>query len=147
MKKHLKRTICLLLSLAMVLALAACSGGGTTPGGTSQPADSSSDSSAPAPSTDGEKIIYTNGGPGEFFETPWLNPGTYMYNKTVYAHLIVADADLNPIQDHPDALATYEYSEDGKTLTFTLRDDAYWHDGEKVTPEGTTVEKSNRSVL
>jgi peptide/nickel transport system substrate-binding protein len=135
MKKHLKRTLCLLLSLAMVLALAACSGGGTTPGGTSQPADSSSDSSAPAPSTDGEKIIYTNGGPGEFFETPWLNPGTYMYNKTVYAHLIVADADLNPIQDHPDALATYEYSEDGKTLTFTLRDDAYWHDGEKVTPE------------
>lgn len=93
MKKHLKRTLCLLLSLAMVLALAACSGGGTTPGGASQPADSSSDSSAPAPSTDGEKIIYTNGGPGEFFETPWLNPGTYMYNKTVYAHLIVADAD------------------------------------------------------
>ena len=142
MKKHLKRTLCLLLSLAMVLALAACSSGGTTPGGTSQPssdtsqpAGSSSDSSAPAPSTEGEKIIYTNGGPGEFFETPWLNPGTYMYNKTVYAHLIVADADLNPIQDHPDALATYEYSEDGKTLTFTLRDDAYWHDGEKVTPE------------
>lgn len=114
MKKHLKRTLCLLLSLAMVLALAACSSGRTTPGGTSQPssdtsqpAGSSSDSSAPAPSTEGEKIIYTNGGPGEFFETPWLNPGTYMYNKTVYAHLIVADADLNPIQDHPDALATY----------------------------------------
>ena len=83
MKKHLKRTLCLLLSLAMVLALAACSSGRTTPGGTSQPssdtsqpAGSSSDSSAPAPSTEGEKIIYTNGGPGEFFETPWLNPGT-----------------------------------------------------------------------
>jgi ABC-type transport system substrate-binding protein len=58
-----------------------------------------------------------------------------MYNKTLYAHLIVADENLNPIQDHPDALATYEYSEDGMTLTFTLRDDAYWHDGEKVTPE------------
>lgn len=68
---------------------------------TSQPAGSSSDSSAPAPSTEGEKIIYTNGGPGEFFETPWLNPGTYMYNKTVYAHLIVADADLIPFRITP----------------------------------------------
>ncbi len=48
-------------------------------------------------------------------------------------------AALQPVlaqaPDHPDALATYEYSEDGKTLTFTLRDDAYWHDGTKITPE------------
>ena len=47
----------------------------------------------------------------------------------------MADENLNPIPNHPDALATYEYSADGKTLTFTLRDDAYWHNGEKVTPE------------
>ncbi|UQT48093.1 ABC transporter substrate-binding protein [Flavonifractor plautii] len=82
-----------------------------------------------------EKLVYSNGGPEEFFETPWLNPGTYVYNKAVYGHLIVADENLNPIPNHPDALATYEYSADGKTLTFTLRDDAYWHNGEKVTPE------------
>ena len=82
-----------------------------------------------------EKVIYANGGPEEFFETPWLNPGTYMYNKTLYAHLIVADENLSPIADHPDALAAYEFSPDGKTLTFQLREDAYWHDGEKVTPQ------------
>lgn len=82
-----------------------------------------------------EKVIYSNGGPEEFFETPWLNPGTYVFNKTLYAHLIVADENLVPIPDHPDALATYSFSEDGKTLIFTLRDDAYWHDGEKVAPE------------
>lgn len=82
-----------------------------------------------------DKIIYSNGGPEEFFETPWLNPGTYLYNKTLYGHLIVADENLAPIEDHPDALANYSFSEDGTSLTFTLRDDAYWHDGEKVTPE------------
>ncbi len=90
---------------------------------------------APDSGAAGEKLVYSNGGPEEFFETPWLNPGTYVYNKAVYGHLIVADENLNPIPNHPDALATYEYSAYGKTLTFTLRDDAYWHNGEKVTPE------------
>lgn len=131
MKKAWKRLLSFGLCLTMALALAACGGGGqgggqTDPGG----------AGAPDPGTGGgEKIVYSNGGPEEFFETPWLNPGTYMYNKTLYAHLIVADENLNPIPDHPDALAAYAYSEDGKTLTFQLRDDAYWHDGEKVTPE------------
>lgn len=80
-------------------------------------------------------MIYSNGGPEEFFETPWLNPGTYTYTKVLYSHLIVADENLAPIPDHPDALATYEYSEDGKTLTFTLRDDAFWHNGEQITAD------------
>ena len=53
----------------------------------------------------------------------------------LYSHLIVADENLAPIPDHPDALATYEYSEDGKTLTFTLRDDAFWHNGEQITAD------------
>lgn len=135
-EKHMKarkRVLSLLLCLAMVFALAACSGGGENT------ANPTSGVSSPEPTGSGapaaEKMIYTNGGPEEFFETPWLNPGTYMYNKTVYAHLIVADENLNAIPNHPDALATYEYSADGKTLVFTLRDDAYWHDGEKVTPE------------
>lgn len=32
-----------------------------------------------------------------------------------------------------DGAATYEVSEDGKTFTFTIRDNVYWHDGEPVT--------------
>lgn len=132
----MKKLISLLLVLAMALSLVACGGGAEAPAATEAPkADAPAEPVAPAaPVEEGAKILYTNGGPEEFFETPWLNPGTYMYNKTVYAHLIVADSYLNPIQDDPDALATYEYSADGKTLTFTLKD-AYWHDGEKITPE------------
>ena len=137
MKYLWKRATGLLLTSALVLGLAAC--GGTPTGNTNPPEDPGTQQTtqpvAPDSGAAGEKLVYSNGGPEEFFETPWLNPGTYVYNKAVYGHLIVADENLNPIPDHPDALATYEYSADGKTLTFTLRDDAYWHNGEKVTPE------------
>ncbi|MFD1036983.1 oligopeptide ABC transporter substrate-binding protein [Virgibacillus byunsanensis] len=34
-----------------------------------------------------------------------------------------------------DGAATYEVSEDGKTFTFSIRDDVNWHDGEPVTAE------------
>lgn len=139
MKKVWKRLLSLGLCLTMAMTLAACGGGTGTGGGTGGGAGTGTgtggEGGAGTGGSTGEKLVYSNGGPEEFFETPWLNPGTYMYNKTLYAHLIVADENLNPIPDHPDALATYEYSADGKTLTFQLRDDAYWHDGEKVTPE------------
>lgn len=141
MNKLLKRATGLLLGLTMIAGLAACGGSPTTedPATTPPPAESSGETPAAEPTTPPPtptgKVIYSNGGPEEFFETPWLNPGTYMYSKAIYAHLIVADENLAPIQDHPDALATYNYSDDGKTLTFVLRDDAFWHDGEKITPE------------
>lgn len=138
MKKTWKRALSLLLGLAMIVSLAACAQeqpkGTDAPGG-SEPGNDPGVEATNPPEQSGEKMIYSNGGPEEFFETPWLNPGTYMYTKTLYAHMIVADENLNPIPNHPDALATYEYSADGKTLTFVLRDDAYWHDGEKITPE------------
>lgn len=135
MKHVWKRAIGLLLGVSMMASLAACtpSGGGTTTPPASSPSTPSSTTPATTPAT-ADKLIYSNGGPEEFFETPWLNPGTYMYTKTLYAHLIVADENLNPIPDHADALAKYDYSADGMTLIFTLRDDAFWHDGEKITP-------------
>lgn len=132
MKKMMKRVLCLVLGTAMLFSLVACGGGGGQQSGGSA-SGGSADAGKEVPT--GTKMIYSNGGPEEFFETPWLNPGTFTYNKTVYSHLLVADENLNPIPDHPDALATYDYSEDGKTLVFHLRDDAFWHNGDPVTPE------------
>lgn len=140
--KHRRYSIlalCLLLVLS--LTLASCGGNSTTAattkasGSTAATTASSSSAAATTTAAGSGKVIYSNGGPSDFFETPWLNPGTFTYNKTLYAHLIVADENLNPIPNDPDALATYQYSADGKTLTFTLRDNAYWHDGNKITPE------------
>ena len=124
MKYLWKRATGLLLTSALVLGLAAC--GGTPTGNTNPPEDPGTQQTtqpvAPDSGAAGEKLVYSNGGPEEFFETPWLNPGTYVYNKAVYGHLIVADENLNPIPNHPDALATYEYSLPslfGTTLTGT----------------------------
>lgn len=131
--KLMKRGVCMLLASALVLGLAAC-GGKASETPTTVQKDNPVVEALPE-NSEGKNVVYSNGGPEEFFETPWLNPGTFFYNRAIYSHLIVADENLIPIPDHPDALATYEYSEDGKTLTFHIRDDAFWHNGEKITAE------------
>lgn len=86
MKYLWKRATGLLLTSALVLGLAAC--GGTPTGNTNPPEDPGTQQTtqpvAPDSGAAGEKLVYSNGGPEEFFETPWLNPGTYVYNKAVY---------------------------------------------------------------
>ncbi|MFS0821549.1 ABC transporter substrate-binding protein [Bacillus sp. 1P02SD] len=85
------------------------------------------------PDSSGKKVMKTNGGPVQFFETPFLNPGNYMSTKVLFDHLIVADENLNPKEG--ELASDYTVSEDGKTITFTLRDGIKWHDGSPITPE------------
>lgn len=149
MRKQRKSVLLLCVLLIFSFALSACGGAATT---AATPAAGSEATTAAATTAAGGagKVIYSNGGPEEFFETPWLNPGSFMYNKAIYAHLIVADENLAPLPASPDALASaYEYSADGKTLTFTLRDDAYWHDGVKITPEDIkwSIEYSTKTAV
>lgn len=81
----------------------------------------------------GEKVLRTNGGAVDFFETPFLNPGLHLSNKALFDHLLVANPDLTEFE--PGLASAYEVSEDGKTVTLTLRDGVTWHDGEPITPE------------
>jgi oligopeptide transport system substrate-binding protein len=46
--------------------------------------------------------------------------------------LVKLDADLNPV---PNAAESFETSEDGKTVTFVLRDDLKWTNGDPVTAQ------------
>lgn len=114
---RIKKLVSCIVIGAMSLSLIAC-GGGKTNG---------SDNGS------GEKILYSNGGPIEFFETPWLNPGSYTYSKVIYDHLLVADENLNPVGGQ--LAKDYNLTEDGKNLVFNLRDDIKWHDGEKIAPQ------------
>lgn len=118
-----KRISLLLATMMIAIALAGCSGkeAPTTP------------TTPNTPNTPSAKagVLYSNGGPVEFFEHPWLNPGVFMHQKTLYDHLLVADENLNPIEG---ALAkSYTMAADGSKLDIELRDDILWHDGEKIT--------------
>lgn len=140
---RLRKILSLGLAAAMsATLLAGCGSGNKTSAPATEPAtaaatettkgDQGTEPAAPA----GEAgVLYSNGGPTEFFETPWLNPGTYTYNKTLYAHLIFADENLAPVSGEGDLAKSYEMTEDGKTLTFELRDNIFWHDGEAITAD------------
>lgn len=73
--------------------------------------------------------------------------GTPQYMNPLYAIASDTDADLtrllfsglmrwDPVDGIvPDLAESYTVSEDQKTYTFVLRNNAFWHDGTQVTPE------------
>lgn len=137
---RVKKILSLGLGAALIVtALAGCGSGNTK--GSSPAVDNTTEVSAAQTPTVPEvtggdaNILYSNGGPVEFFETPWLNPGTYMYNKVLFGRLLVADETLSPVSGEGELAKAYELSEDGKTLVFELRDQIFWHDGEPITAE------------
>ncbi len=126
----MKKVVSILLATMMTVGvLVGCSNKETppvtpqTPGGVETP--------APGGTVNEGGVVYSNGGPVEFFEHPWLNPGSFMYNKTLFDHLLYADETLTPAGDQ--MAASHEISADGMKLSFVLRDDVLWHNGEKVT--------------
>lgn len=123
-----KRVLAMMLTAALAVGMLSGCGSGNTENDSQKTAGETS-------SEEDSQVIYSNGGPEEFFETPWLNPGVYMYNKVLYSHLLFADENLSPISGEGDLAESYEMAEDGSSLTFHLRDNITWHDGEPITSE------------
>lgn len=85
------------------------------------------------PNDQGKKVLRTNGGPQEFFETPFFNPAFLMSQKILWDRLIVAGGDLVPKQGQ--LAESYKVSKDGLTVDIVLRDNLKWHDGKPLTSE------------
>lgn len=64
----------------------------------------------------------------------------------VYSGLLRASSDGNLVLD---LASKYEVSEDGRVYTFTIRDDAYFHNGDRVTADDVvfTILKAQDSAL
>lgn len=116
-----KKVMTVLLALVMVLSLVACTGE-KAPGNTEAPQQSNSaagvkDSVVIAIGSEPETLDPTKG---------WGHGNAPIVQST----LVKYNSELNFEND----LATgYELSDDGLVWTFTLRDDAYFTDGEKLT--------------
>ncbi|PIE35036.1 peptide ABC transporter substrate-binding protein [candidate division KSB3 bacterium] len=85
------------------------------------------------PDESGKQVLYTNTAPVEFFQHPWFNPGIYMPSKVLFDRLLIADSTMTPSKGN--LASDYSLSEDGMTLTLTLKDGLKWHDGSDLTAE------------
>lgn len=81
----------------------------------------------------GERTLYMNSGPTEFFQHTFVNPGLMNTNKLIFDRLITANGSLTPTQGQ--LAEVYSMSNDGLTLTMDLRDSVKWHDGVEFTAE------------
>jgi ABC-type oligopeptide transport system substrate-binding subunit len=114
MKKRSKTVLLLGAALALAVFLTACAGGDDDGG---QAADG---------------VITVNWGT----EPPSLDPGlaTDTTSSSILLNLmdplIILGPDLEP---QPSLAESWETSQDGKTVTFTLRDDGRWTNGDPVT--------------
>ena len=64
------------------------------------------------------------------FSSVLLNRSQF-WGGLVFQGLLVAKENINNVEK--DLCEEYTISPDGKTYVFILKDDAYWHDGEKIT--------------
>lgn len=89
------------------------------------------------PDANGKHVFYTNGAPVDYFEHPWANLGLWVGNRFVFDRLLFANPTMSGIAGG-DLASDYTISEDGKTVTLTMRDNIKWHDGEPITVDDVT---------
>lgn len=117
-----------LLVTSLALVAAGCGGGDDEAAGTGATTEASGGNEA------AEQVITVNWGT----EPPSLDPGlasdltsaNILFN--IMDPLVKLDEDLNPV---PAAAESVETSEDGKTVTYVLRDGLKWTNGDPVTAQ------------
>ncbi len=121
-----KRVLISLVVLIIVLgSLVGCTSGSEAPTDPNKPGTEVSG---------GEKVLAVRsiGDPMSFNPDMLADDNAYPIVQNLYNRLVKLDASKQII---PDLATNWEVSEDGLSITFYLRDDAKWHDGEPVTSE------------
>ena len=122
----MKKLLAITLSLAMFL-LSGCGGNSGNAGGSQ---DGTSGTAEPA--SGGTAVLQTYGDVMSFCPDLTADDNFYLAAHNIYNRLAKLDAGCNVI---PDLAESWEYSDDGLSLTFHLKENAKWHDGEPVTAE------------
>ncbi len=111
MKRSLKRWVAVLVCASLFMVNAGCT----------KTADKNT-----------EECLELVNSPSTTLDNVWYNPGG-MFRCAIFESLVIANAQMTEVSA---ALAEdYEISEDGKSLTFQLREDVKWHDGEPFDSE------------
>lgn len=138
----MKKTLAMILALIMVLSLASACGETVEPetspaeGGESQQGTASPEATQTVEEGSDEPLVLrvaTTDTPDTRNPMTTLGMGSkQVYSRQVYE--VLFDYDQN-LELTPILAKSWEVSDDGLTWTFYLRDDVYWHDGEKFTAD------------
>lgn len=79
----------------------------------------------------GSYVVATTGEPEDYNPDALVSSGNYRIAQNIFNRLVKINGNDQVV---PDIAESYEFSEDGKVLTFKLHE-AKWHDGEDFTAE------------
>ena len=116
----MKKLLTLLLCLVLGLSLAACGGSG----------DTTTDEGNEGTTTSDTLVMLTSGEPSSFHPNYKSDDYAWPINQNIFNRLVKLGPNDNVVLDLAES---YEFSEDGLTLTFHLHDGVKWHDGEPFT--------------
>lgn len=131
----MKKFISVLLCAAMAFSLAAC--GGSSADNSSNSNNSSSDSSSTAESSSGKDSMTVIIGAEFSTLDPMALPSSaeISFCQNIFDYLVVGDEN----GDITGSVATDWTTEDGTSYTFTLRDDIYFSNGDKLDAEDVVL--------
>jgi ABC-type transport system substrate-binding protein len=125
----------LILAVGVVVVIAIAAGGGGDDDDTpaDQNGDNNDDDDAVGGICGGDTLVTYGADPASVLDPIQVrDEGTAEYVVEIFGGLVTLDLNL---EVQPDLAEKWEVSDDGRTYTFTLRDDIVFHNGKRVTAE------------
>lgn len=131
--KKTKQIISLLLAGVMALSLTACGGGKSVSSDTASGGSGKEEKDSAQVSGKTDLILGIGRGITSIWPGGENDQGTIIMNQQFYNRLLRKNYETNELE--PELAKSWEVSDDQLTLTFHLRDDVYFHNGDKMTAE------------